>query len=272
MTRGVLIFAFSNEKIDYLEQAVWIADRVNIHLDLPVTIITDVKSINGRKFKHNLVLSDAISGGRRNFKHLEEGNIGTWYNSNRFQSYNLTPYDETLVIDSDYVVSSNQLLKVFETKYNVLCHRDVYDITGRNGFAPYYTFGKHKFPHYWATVLFFRKSKQAEEMFQLMTMIKDNYRHYSNLYKFRERPFRNDFVVSMALGILYGHKLDAIPSIPWAMPSAYDDVDLEQLDDTKFKISYTKYIKGSKKPYKSIISDTDFHFINKFALDKVIHA
>jgi len=104
-----------------------------------------------------------------------------------------------------------------------------------------------------------------------MTMIKDNYRHYSNLYKFRERPFRNDFVVSMALGILYGHKLDAIPTIPWAMPSAYDDVDLEQLDDTKFQISYLKHIKDKKKPYKSIVKDTDFHFINKFALDKVVN-
>jgi hypothetical protein len=74
------------------------------------------------------------------------------------------------------------------------------------------------------------------------------------------------------MSILYGHKLDAIPTIPWAMPSAYDDVDLEQLDDTKFKISYLRNINGNKKPYKSIITDTDFHFINKFALDKVIHA
>lgn len=272
MTRGILICAFSNEKIDYLEQANWAADRVNTYLDLPVTIITDEKSVNGREFTHNIILSDALSGGTRNFKHLEEGYIGTWYNANRYQSYNLSPYDETIIIDSDYVVNSDQLLRVFESPYDVLCHRDVYDITGRNGFSPYYTFGKRNFPHYWATVLFFKKSKQGEQLFQIMEMIKDNYRHYSNLYKFRENPFRNDFVVSMALSILHGHKLDAIPTIPWAMPSAYDDVDLEQLDETKFRISYTKYSNGSEKPYKSIVKDTDFHFINKFALDKVIHA
>jgi hypothetical protein len=272
MTRGVLIYAFSNEKIDYLNQANWIANRVNTYLNLPVTIITDKKSLGDRNYTHNIILSDAVSGGTRNFKHLEEGYIGTWYNANRYQSYNLSPYDETIVIDSDYVVNSDQLLRVFESPYNVLCHRNVYDITGRNGFIPYHTFGKRKFPHYWATVLFFRKSKQAEQMFQVMEMIKDNYRHYSNLYKFRERPYRNDFVVSMALGIIHGHKLDSIPTIPWAMPSAYDDVDLEQLDDTKFQIAYLKYIKDTKKPYKSIVKDTDFHFINKFALDKVVNA
>jgi hypothetical protein len=121
-------------------------------------------------------------------------------------------------------------------------------------------------------VLFFRKSKTGKEMFQLMEMIKDNYKHYSNLHKFSGNIMRNDFIVSIALSILYGHKLDAIPTIPWAMPSAYDDVELEQLDDTKFKISYMRNINGNKKPYKSIISGTDFHFINKFALDKVIHA
>lgn len=271
MSRGILIFAFSNEKIDYLNQANWIANRVNTYLDLPVTIITDKKSLGDRNFKHNIILSDALSGGTRNFKHLEEGYIGTWYNANRFESFNLTPYNETIVIDSDYVVNSDQLLRLFESEHNVLCHRDVYDITGRNGFCHYNTFGKHKMPHYWATVLYFNKSKQAEQLFDLMTMIKDNYKHYSNLYKFRERPFRNDFVVTLAMSILYGHKLDAIPAIPWPMPSAYDDVDLEQLDDNKFKISYLRNVNGNKKPYKSIIKGSDFHFINKFALDKVVN-
>jgi len=271
MTRGILIFAFSNEKIDYLQQADWVATRANIYLDLPVTIVTDNKSINGRKFSHNIILSDALSGGQRNFRHRDQGKTGTWYNANRFQSYNLSPYDETIVIDSDFVINSDQLLLLFEFGHDVMCHRDVYDITGRDGFSPHDTFGKFKFPHYWATVLYFKKSNTAEQMFDLMTMIKDNYRHYSNLFKFISSPFRNDFVVSMALSILYGHNLSSIPTIPWPMPSAYDDVELEQLEETKFRISYLKYVNGNKKPYNSIISGSDFHFINKFALDKVIN-
>ena len=42
--KGVLIYAFNNDKVDYFQQAVWCADRVNRFLDLPVSIITDTAS------------------------------------------------------------------------------------------------------------------------------------------------------------------------------------------------------------------------------------
>lgn len=272
MTQGVLIFAFNNTVHDYLGQANWVADRVNKYLDLPVSIITDTKSTNNRTFKHNLILTDALSGGRRNFDIHQTNKIGNWYNVNRFQSYDLTPYDETVVIDSDYIVNSDQLLRLFESKHNVMCHRNVYDVTGRNSFSPYKTFGKYNFPHYWATVLHFKKSKEAEEMFQLMTMILNNYEHYSDIYNFRVAPFRNDYAVSIALSILNGHRLSAIHDIPWAMPSVNSDATLEQLDETKFCIRYEKWVNNKKRPFKCIVKDTDLHFINKFAIQEVIDA
>jgi len=89
MSRGVLIFAFNNDKIDYLKQANWVADRVYSYMNTPVTIVTDEKSIAGRKFEHNLVLSDAISGGLRNFDHTSNDKVDQWYNANRFQAYEL---------------------------------------------------------------------------------------------------------------------------------------------------------------------------------------
>jgi hypothetical protein len=272
MSRGVLIFAFSNEKIDYLNHANWVADRVKKYLDLSTTIITDEKSINGREFSHDLLITDALSGGKRNFDKGRCGADGTWYNKNRFQSYNLTPYDETLVIDSDYVVNSDQLLKIFDNPHNVLCHRDVYDVSGRGGFLQYKTFGHHNFPHYWATILYFKKSPEAKQMFELMTMIKDNYGHYSKLYKFQLKPYRNDFVVSIALSILYGHRLGSVPTIPWDLPSAFSDVEVEQLDETKFQLMYEKWTGKEKKTVISKIKGTDFHCINKFALDKIVNA
>lgn len=271
MNRGILIFAFSNERIDYLKHANWVADRVNKYLELPVTIITDEKSLKGRTFTHNIILSDALSGGKRNFDKGRCGAEGTWYNKNRFQSYNLTPYEETIVIDSDYVVNSDQLLRIFDNPYNVLCHRDVYDVSGRGGFLPYQTFGHHNFPHYWATILYFNKSKEAEQMFDLMTMIKDNYEHYSKLYKFQLKPYRNDFVVSIALSVLYGHRLDSVPTIPWNLPSAFSDVNVKQLDETQFQLTYEKWNSKGKKTVLSKIKGTDFHCINKNSLEEIVN-
>ena len=42
MTRGITIFAFNNEQIDYLAMAAWSAGNIHRHLDLPVCVITDV--------------------------------------------------------------------------------------------------------------------------------------------------------------------------------------------------------------------------------------
>ena len=271
MTRGILIFAFSNTQIDYLEQANWVADRVNTYLNLPVTIVTNSSSLGDKIITHNLVITDAMTGGMRNFDHLSDDRTDNWFNANRFQSYELSPYDETIVIDSDYVVNSDQLLKVFGSKHDVLCHRDVYDITLRGAFKPFYDFGQHKFPHYWATVLYFKKTIFSKQLFDVMKMIQDNYKHYADLYKFRTTPFRNDYVISISLSIMHGHRLNNIPTIPWKIPTASTDVDLKQLSDTKFEISYKKYINHKEKPCRAILDGTDFHFLNKFALYEVIN-
>jgi hypothetical protein len=61
MNRGVLIYAFNNDSIDYYQQAVWCADRVVKYLDLPVTIVTDGSSQNLRECDHNVIYSQAES-------------------------------------------------------------------------------------------------------------------------------------------------------------------------------------------------------------------
>jgi hypothetical protein len=51
--KGILIYAFNNTNINYFRQAVWCADRVSKHLELPVTIVTDETSIGDIKHNHN---------------------------------------------------------------------------------------------------------------------------------------------------------------------------------------------------------------------------
>jgi len=42
MTRGAVLFAFNNDRVDYVSQAQWSAPRINRHLGLPVTLVTDI--------------------------------------------------------------------------------------------------------------------------------------------------------------------------------------------------------------------------------------
>ncbi|PJF37927.1 MAG: hypothetical protein CUN55_19595, partial [Phototrophicales bacterium] len=135
------------------------------------------------------------------------------YNANRASAWDITPYAETIVLDSDYVVNSNQLNLLFEQPHDFLCHRHAYDIADKNSLVGFDTFSKTRLPHFWATVLFFRTTDRAKEIFDLIEMIRDNYDHYAELYGFQRTPFRNDYAVTIAQSINYGHVLDAIPSI-----------------------------------------------------------
>jgi len=273
-SQGILIFAFNNDRIDYFKHACWVADRVEQYLGLPTTIVTNEKSINDRQVKHNLVKSVPESGGRRNFDHKTNSKVDDWFNAARYTAYNLSPYNETIVIDSDYIVNSDQLLKVFDLGHDVVCHRNAYDVSGLDRFRHYKYFGTYNFPHYWATVLYFKKSKFAENFFDVLTMVRKNYPHYANIHKFNHFMFRNDYAVSIALSIIYGHDLDAIPSIPWSIPTCYDDVNISNLTDNKIELSYDERVDNERnilKYHRTYLTDTDLHCINKFTLEETIN-
>jgi hypothetical protein len=264
--KGILIYAFNNESIDYFRQAVWCADRVTKYLNLPVTIVTDKVSIGNTKHNYNIVLSRAKSGGQRVFNPNSNSNSDTWYNANRFQSYNLSPYDQTIVLDSDYVVCSDQLLTLFDTSVEVTAMKHVYDITNRDQFSPYVSISDSRgLHHYWATVLYFQKGQLAQNFFDMITMIKENYTHYSELYSFRNLPFRNDFAVSIALNTIYGHEPGAIPVIPWKMANVFNDVEISTTDQETFDFFY--YVKHKPRTLK--LTGQDFHFMNKRSLANI---
>jgi len=266
MTRGALIYAFNNSSIDYWKQAVWCGDRVNRFLDIPVTIVTDLSSIDGRSTDHNIVISQAESGGSRVYNLESNAQGAVWFNGNRYQSHDLTPYDETLVIDSDYVICSDRLGTLFDNGLDVAVIKDVYDITNRNSFQNYLTVNNSKvgLHHYWATVMFFKKSTMSRDFFNLMTMVRQNYYHYGNLYRFPSSPYRNDFAVSIAITTLSGHLPYAVKSIPWPMANAGSDVDIVEVDTDQFDLIYQCY--QSKKPKRIQITGMDFHFMNKKSL------
>ena len=144
MTTGALIFARNNEQIDYKAMAHWSAKNIERHLGIPTHIVTDNSpNTNSRHFS-------------------DVGNV-TWYNHNRMDAYRLSPWERTLVLDADYVVASNQLQAVLDVDQDFLAHRWAYDVTECNTFEGLNYFGNNHMPMWWATVMMFRKSKQAEQ-------------------------------------------------------------------------------------------------------------
>jgi hypothetical protein len=247
MTTGALIFARNNEQIDYEAMARWSAKNIERHLGIPTHIVTD------------------NSTPATNARHFTDVGSVTWHNLNRMDAYRLSPWDRTLVLDADYVVASNQLKSVLEVCQDFLAHRWAYDVTGCNTFEGLNYFGNNNMPMWWATVMMFRKSKQAELIFDSMQMIRDNWTHYRNLYKNTNATYRNDHALSIALGIVNGHTLNH-PGIPWAMASLTPEHKLTQVDQDRYRVDFV----NSENKARWITLTQDFHAMGKQQLGEIV--
>lgn len=246
MSVGALIFAYNNEAIDYVAMANWSAKNIKRHLGIPTTIIT------GEPHSQNT-------------RHFNDVGTVTWHNLNRMDAYELSPYDQTLVLDADYVVASNQLKTVLDSQENFMCHRLAYDITGLQSFDDLNVFGQYQFPMWWATVMMFRRSRTAELIFKSMSMIRDNWTHYRNLYANTRSTYRNDHALSIALNIENGHTLET-KDIPWRLASLTPDHRLTQLDQDRYRVDF---FTADKKPRWIEIAQ-DFHAMGKQQLGDII--
>jgi hypothetical protein len=247
MTTGALIFARNNEQIDYEAMAAWSAKNIQRHLGIPTHIVTDtnVSTTNSRHF-------------------TDVGTV-TWHNLNRADAYRASPWDRTLVLDADYVVASDQLKSLLYADQDFLAHRWAHDITGCNTFEGLNWFGNNRMPMWWATVMVFRRSQQAELIFDAMQMIRDNWTHYRNIYKITNPTYRNDHALSVALGIVNGHKLNH-PGIAWSLSSLTPEHRLTQLDKDRYRVDFV----NSENQRRWITVTQDFHAMGKQQLGAIV--
>jgi hypothetical protein len=265
MTRGALIFAFNNEKTDYVAMAQWSADRIRRHLNIPVAVVTDLDPRDPRVSGFDRVITThASSGGTRWFE--DYADTVTWYNAGRIDAFRLTPWDHTLLLDADYVVCSNQLNNLWDVDTDFLCHKNAWDMKTGLPLDGLNTYGRFKMPVWWATVVCFKRTNFSQYVFDAMTMVRENWQHYRDLYQIDRATYRNDFALSIALGIVSGHTL-RVDEIPWDLASAMPDTELGQLDDDCFSLQY----KSSHNVLRTVsISSTDFHAMGKQHLENII--
>jgi hypothetical protein len=261
MTTGALIFAFNNEKIDYISMAAWSAKNIRRHLNIPVCLVTDTDT-DTAVFDQVIYTKIANSNNTRYFSDV--GTV-TWHNLNRMDAYNLTPYDQTLVLDADYVVTSNQLQAVLDSQEDFMCHRTAYDVTGLQSFDDLNVFGQYQFPMWWATVMMFRTSERARMIFESMSMIRDNWTHYRNLYANSRSTYRNDHALSIALNIENGHTLRTT-DIPWRLASLTPEHQLTQISQDHYRVDYVTADKKSRW----IELTADFHTMGKQQLGDIV--
>lgn len=265
MTTGALIFAFNNEQTDYVQMAAWSAQNIRRHLGIPVAVITDAVDRDLVKTHFDCVIPAVPSaGGHRHFKDYDQS--VTWYNAGRVDAYDLSPWDQTLLLDADYVVASDSLRTVLGSSQEFLAHQTAMDATGENDFSGLNYFGSYRMPMWWATVVMFRRSVATKMTFDSMKMIRDNWAHYRHLYQTGNSVYRNDHALSIALGIVNGHTLDHA-QIPWSLVSVLPDHTIEQTGPDHYRINF---VNSQGRPRWVDMRSQDFHAMGKRHLGDIV--
>lgn len=266
MTTGALIFAFNNEKTDYLAMARWSAKNIRRHLNIPVAVVTDRTGTSDVEGFDHVIFAEPETGGTRYFEDYQS--TVTWHNAGRVDAYTLSPWERTLVLDADYVVASPALRNVLNCNQDFMCYRWATDMTTGQELENLNTFGRYKMPMRWATVMMFRKSNTAQYIFDSMQMIKDNWQHYRDLYSIDKSTYRNDFALSIALGIVSGHT-NHVDDISWPLMSVMPEHTVRQIDTDIYEITY----KDTDQKLNSVSwSGFDFHAMGKKHLENIIAA
>jgi hypothetical protein len=254
MTRGVLLFAFNNAKFNYYDMAVATAKRVNRFLNLPCTVVTDQESLpeTTEYLFHHVKI---VKADKSNVRAKE-----VWVNKGRYQAYELSPYDETLLLDTDYMINSDQLLKTFDIS-DFCCH----DTTS---FLMQPTMEQEFLSPYscqtlWATVIQFKKSTKAQQVFECLEMVQNNFEHYAHIHNFIGAVFRNDYALTLALRIVNGHTDDKKDIIPWNLVHIGKGTTAVRNSDTEYTVVHDHWNRGKIRKEYITLKDTDFHCINK---------
>jgi hypothetical protein len=232
-SRGIIAFANNTPQVDYIkiaEQTLKVASHV---LGLPYTIISDTDTHTDNT-RYDIDLGEFIP----------------WRNNNRYQVYEKSPYDETLVIDADYLVLDQNLLNVFSQPWDYLLQRHTTALTQEFPTV----MGPNSLPFIWGTVFAFRKTPRAKLFFDLVGRVQNNYSYYRLLFNIQERNYRNDYAFAVADILLNGYSISAT-TIPGSMISVDQVINSIQINDDQL------VIKDNNRAY--IVPRTNLHIMSK---------
>jgi hypothetical protein len=283
MTRGVLMFAHNNTEIDYLKIACANALMIKKNLQVSVTLVTDSSTLQwgktslGEEFINSCF--EKLIEVDRNYSFTNMRNFSDtsynvkslqFYNCNHWAAYELSPYDETLFIDCDYLIMSDALSNCWGSTNDIMINHSVYSPI--DDIKPYSKrVDDIGIRLYWATVIYFRKSDMAKFLFDFVHEIQENYTYYRDLYSISSSMYRNDVAFSIAIHTLNGFS-DVEPVIKQLpIPALLMSWDVHDIQDVQEINNINLFLEkpGERGIYiLTKLKNIDVHIMNKWAINR----
>ncbi len=197
MSKGALLIACNNNQVDYIKQAIFCAERIKNYLEIPVTLVTSNSGYFYENYKDKVSVFDTIididNSSIDNYKIFRDG-VHTeyrlkWKNTSRDKVYELSPYNETIVMDTDMLVLQNiDSWWNFLSNYEVFYTSKVYTYRGEVVNDTYYrkTYIANNLPNVYAGFHYFKKCDFAKDFYSWLELVMNNWQFFYGHYASKE--------------------------------------------------------------------------------------
>jgi hypothetical protein len=212
--RGMLMFVHNNDLFDYGKMAYASALAAKHHLKVPISIVSDhatwekLLRDHGVSIIHifdRIILIDHHDTHQRHFA-LADGSTkkAKYHNTSRLDAYKLSPYKETLLLDTDVLIQDNSLQHVWGSSAYIRMNHEISELVLDAGNTQI-KFSDKSLTTFWATICYFRKCKVTEDFFALSKYVEEHYEYYGTLYGFPTTLVRVDYIMTIAAHIMSGY-------------------------------------------------------------------
>jgi hypothetical protein len=276
MSQGALLLARNNSEVDYIKQAVFCANRIKKYQGIPVSIITDAADYLEKTYPDHPFdkVINANASGTDTYRKYHDGSWTRkslqFKNTDRSTAYHLTPYDETILLDTDFIVANDVLNRCFDQDHNLMMYsNNAFEFSGWRDVSEFKFISDTGPQFYWATCVFFRKTAPNQIFFNLVSHISENWHHYRHMYQITSGVFRNDFAFSIAAHIMNGHRDgNFVKPMPGTKYFITDRDYIEEIIDDKFIFLIEK--QGTADCFAIQSTGSNVHIMNKFSLNRII--
>lgn len=205
MSKGLLVFAYNNRSVDYVKQAAYLAKRASEYLGLPLSVVTeDIEYAKQWSELFDQIIyckSTAITAKTYNDGTMAKQKL-VFKNDTRPKAYELTPYEQTVLLDSDYIIADDLFLNCFDGPNEFMIYKDAYDLAGFRDYSEFKYISDVGVDFYWATCVYFKKSETTQIFFDLVKHVQEHWTHYRLIYRLETPVYRNDHIFSIAIHIM----------------------------------------------------------------------
>lgn len=273
MNKGILMFAHNSRDIDYASLSLIAGSLAKKNLNVPVSLVTDASTINWMKESNVIDYAESLFDkiievdrpGTSNSRIIHDGDNGKYVpfiNQDRPNVYDLTPYDRTLMIDSDFLIFTDRLNQYWDADSDVMISDKFENI--RNGEAGYLDANVSETGPklYWATTVMFSKNNNSKIFFDLVRHVREHYKYYASVYRFSSSVYRNDIAFSIAKHIIDNFSTDVHNNLP----PVFSVIDRDELVTVKDDGNLIFLLNSDLEPgvqRPASVKNLDIHIMNK---------